>query len=164
MGLFDGGDFTLPGFSDLIGSFLNGGSGGYSLGGGGDVTTPAPTPTPAKSDFNYGSLLTAAIPAAITGAGSYMSNAGAGQRADAQLAATAAENEKNRLAEMEMLKLKLAAAGGGGGGGGGGGADPRVLYQNALFNQGKTKLEGAQLPIGALARMVDAIQRGVLGR
>ena len=156
-------DFTLPGFSDLIGSFLNGGSGGYSLGGGGgDGTTPSPSPE--KKGFNYGSLLTAAIPAAITGAGSYLSNAGAGQRADAQLSAQAAENEKNRLAEMEMLKLKLAAAGGGGGGGGGGGADPRVLYQNALFNQGKTKLEGAQLPIGALARMVDAIQRGVLGK
>lgn len=155
-------DFTLPSFSDLIGSFLGGGSGGYDLGG---VNTPDITPSPSSGGggFNYGSLLTAAIPAAITGAGSYLTNAGAGERADAQLAAQAAENEKNRLAEMEMLKMKLAAAGGGGGGGGGG-ADPRVLYQNALANQAKTKLEGAQLPIGALARMVDAIQRGVLGR
>lgn len=126
---------------------------------GGSTPSPIPTPPAPGGGFNWGSVLTAAVPAAITGAGQFLQGQGTADRAQATLDAQSAENEKNRQFEKEMLMLKLAQ----GSGGGGSGVDPRALYQTAAANQAKTVLEGAQLPIGALARMVESIQRGLGG-
>lgn len=111
-----------------------------------------------------GTALQVALPAAIKGVSGYFGQQGAANDALADRDFKANQSQLDRDFQMQLLKTKLdaaAAAGGGGGGGGGGGIDPRVLIQNAMARAQQTKLDGAQLPIGAITNMVTAIQRGL---
>ena len=86
-------------------------------------------------------LITAALPALVTAAGSYVQNAGAASAANRQRqennAFTAEQNALDRQSKMDLLMAQLAA---GGGGGGGGGANLAIqkkqlelqAYQNAI--------------------------------
>ena len=117
--------------------------------------------------FDWGSLITAALPAVIQGVSSFVGQQGQAdlskQTLDQQQAFQAQQADLNRQAEMALLQARLAAGSGGGGGGGGMSSEQqrRALLAQALAKAQDTTLAGAQLPIGALARMVDSIQRGL---
>ena len=106
-----------------------------------------------------GTALQVALPAAIKGVSGFFGAQGASDDALADRDFKANQAQLDRDSALERLKLQLAAKGGGGGGGGG--TDPRVLLANALARAQQTKLDGAQLPIGAISNMVSAIQRGL---